>query len=80
MTDSCVSKLCEKCKTNSTTSTLRQRDMVLCDDCNSNDSKYIEYLINESFQYEQEHSTSEIKEEDENATTIMPTENKKTRM
>ena len=39
--------------------------MVLCDDCNSNDSKYMEYLMNESFQYEQEHSTSETKEEDE---------------
>ena len=43
--------------------------MVLCDDCNSDDSKYIEYLINESFQYEQEHSTSEIEEEDEYAMT-----------
>ena len=42
--------------------------MVLCDDCNSKDSKYIEYLINESFQYEHEHSTSEI-EEDEDAMT-----------
>ena len=68
MADGCVSKLCEKCKTSSTTSTLKQCDMVLCDDCNSNDSKYIEYLINESFQYEQEHSTSEI-EEDEDAMT-----------
>ena len=42
--------------------------MVLCDDCNSNGSKYNEYVINESFQYEQEHSTSEI-EGDEDALT-----------
>ena len=68
MADGCVSKLCEKCKTSSATSTLRQCDMVLCDDCNSNGSKYNEYVINESFQYEQEHSTSEI-EGDEDAMT-----------
>ena len=71
MADGCVSKLCEKCKTSSTTSTLRQCDMVLCDDCNSIGSKYNEHLINKSFQYEQEHSTSEI-EEDEGAMTGHP--------
>ena len=69
MADGCVSKLCEKCNTSRTTSTPRQCDMVLCDDCNSNDSKYIEYLINKSFQYEQEQRTSEIEEEDEDAVT-----------
>ena len=56
--------------------------MVLCDDCNSNGSKYNEYVINESFQYEQEHSTSEI-EGDEDALTghaYQLTKNKKTRM
>ena len=42
--------------------------MVLCDDCNSNGRRYNEYVINESFQYEQEHSTSEI-EGDEDALT-----------
>ena len=69
MADDCVSKLCEKCKTSSTTSTLRKCDMILCDDCNSNGSKYNEYLINESFQYEQEHTTSEIEEGDEDTMT-----------
>ena len=43
--------------------------MLLCDDCNSNDSKYIEYLTNESFHYEQEHSTFEIEKEDKDAIT-----------
>ena len=42
--------------------------MVLCGDCNSNGSKYVEYLISESFQHEQEHRTSEI-EEDEGTMT-----------
>ena len=42
---------------------------VLCDDCNSNGSKYSEYVINESFQYEQEHSTSEVEEGNEDAIT-----------
>ena len=41
--------------------------MVLCDDCNSNGRKYNEYVISEIFQYEQEHSTSEIEEGDEDA-------------